>query len=135
MVLGVDAGGAESLLQAPWPSSPDGGSDYVANSCVSKRLNGTFSSRSNLREEELASSVAKVSQALILAAALVGGFPTLVRAQLNTEQDVRRTLEREGYRQVQDVKFTSEAIIAKAVKDGKQVSLMLDPTGKIKRLH
>jgi hypothetical protein len=36
---------------------------------------------------------------------------------------------------VQDVKFTSEAIIAKAVKDGKQVSLMLDPTGKIKRLH
>ena len=59
----------------------------------------------------------------------------LVHAQLTTEQDVQRTLEREGYQQVRDVNFTAEGITAKAVKDGKQVSLMLDPTGKIKQRY
>jgi hypothetical protein len=80
-------------------------------------------------------SITKASQALVLAVALAGGFPSLVLAQLTTEQDVQRTLEREGYQQVQDVKFTSEGITAKAVKDGKQVSLMLDPSGKIKQRY
>jgi hypothetical protein len=80
-------------------------------------------------------SIAKTSRAFVLAAAFLGGLPSLVHAQLTTEQDVQRTLEREGYQQVRDVKFTSEGITAKAVKDGKQVSLMLDPTGKIKQRY
>ena len=81
------------------------------------------------------SSFAKASRAFGLAAALVGGVPSLVHAQLTTEQDVQRTLEQKGYQQVHDVKFTSEGITAKAVKDGKQVSLMLDPTGKVKQRY
>jgi hypothetical protein len=81
------------------------------------------------------SSIAKTSRTLLLAAILVGGVSPLVYGQLTTEQDVQRTLEREGYQQVHDVKFTSEIITAKAVKDGKQVSLMLDPSGKIKERY
>jgi hypothetical protein len=81
------------------------------------------------------SSVANTSRILLLAAILVGGVSPLVYAQLTTEQDVQRTLEREGYQQVRDVNFTSEGITAKAVKDGKQVSLMLDPSGKIKQRY
>ena len=81
------------------------------------------------------SLIAKRSRTLLLAALLVGGVSPLVHAQLTTEQDVQRTLEREGYQQVRDVNFTSEGITAKAVKDGKQVSLMLDPSGKIKQRY
>jgi|tagenome__1003787_1003787.scaffolds.fasta_scaffold18046507_1 peptidase YpeB-like protein len=75
----------------------------------------------------------KTAQALVLTAALAGGFPSQVLAQLTTEQDVQRTLEQAGYQEVRDVKFTSEGITAKAVKDGKQVSLMLDSNGKVKQ--
>lgn len=78
------------------------------------------------------SSIIKVLRAFVLAAVFAGGSPSVVLAQMTTEQDVQRTLEREGYQQVQDVKFTSEGITAKAVKDGKQVSVMVDTSGKIK---
>jgi len=81
------------------------------------------------------SSVVKVSRTLLLAAALIGGLPPLVYAQLTTEQDVQRTLEREGYQQVRDIKFTSDGIVAKAVKDGKEVSLIIDSAGKIKQRY
>jgi len=81
------------------------------------------------------SSVAKTSRTLLLAAILVGGVSPLVYAQLTTEQDVQRTLEQEGYQQVRDIKFTSDGISAKAVKNGKPVSLMLDSNGKIKERY
>jgi hypothetical protein len=40
-------------------------------------------------------------------------------------------LEKAGYTQVRDVKSTPEGISAKAVKDGKEVSLFIDSSGKI----
>ncbi len=78
-------------------------------------------------------SMTKIAQTSILIAALAGGFQSPSVAQVTTEQDVQRTLEQAGYQQVSDIKFTSEGITAKAVKDGKPVSLLLDPTGKIKQ--
>lgn len=81
------------------------------------------------------SSVAKTSRTLLLAAILIGGISPLVHAQLTTEQDVQRTLEQDGYQNVRDIKFTSDGITAKAVKDGKQVSLRLDSNGKIKQRY
>lgn len=77
-------------------------------------------------------SITKVLRAFVLAAVFAGGSPVVVLAQMTTEQDVQRTLEREGYQQVRDVKFTSEGITAKAVKDGKQVSVMVNSSGKVK---
>jgi hypothetical protein len=41
-----------------------------------------------------------------------------------------RKLEKAGYTQVRDVKSTAEGIAAKAMKDGKEVSLVVDSSGK-----
>ena len=46
------------------------------------------------------------------------------------EQELIRKLEGAGYRQVRDVKSTAEGIAAKAMKDGKEVSLVVDSSGK-----
>jgi hypothetical protein len=47
------------------------------------------------------------------------------------EQELIRKLEEAaGYTQVRDVKSTAEGIFAKAMKDGKEVSLVVDSSGK-----
>jgi hypothetical protein len=46
------------------------------------------------------------------------------------EQELIRKLEGAGYTQVRDVKSTAEGIAAKAMKDGKEVSLVVDSSGK-----
>jgi len=48
------------------------------------------------------------------------------------EQELIRKLEKAGYTQVRDVKSTAEGIAAKALKDGKEVSLVVDSSGKFR---
>jgi hypothetical protein len=48
------------------------------------------------------------------------------------EQELIRKLEEAGYTQVRDVKSTAEGIVAKAMKDGKEVSLVVDSSGKFR---
>jgi hypothetical protein len=48
------------------------------------------------------------------------------------EQELIRKLEKAGYTQVRDVKSTVEGIAAKALKDGKEVSLVVDSSGKFR---
>lgn len=66
-----------------------------------------------------------------LAAVLLIGLPIAGHGQMTTEDNVQRTLESQGYKDARDIKFTSEGITAKVVKDGKQVSVLVDPTGKV----
>jgi len=70
-------------------------------------------------------------RAIVLAGILLLGSGSLGLAQLTTQQDVQTKLEHEGYTQIQDFKFGSDGINAKAVKDGKEWSLVLDSSGKI----
>jgi len=48
------------------------------------------------------------------------------------EQELIRKLEEAGYTQVREVKSTAEGIVAKAMKDGKEVSLVVDSSGKFR---
>jgi hypothetical protein len=48
-----------------------------------------------------------------------------------SEQKAQRELENQGYNQVTDVKSTAEGISAKAMKDGKEVVLTIDSSGKV----
>src|SRR6266568_4485420 len=48
------------------------------------------------------------------------------------EQELIRKLEKAGYTQVRDIKSTAEGIVAKATKDGKEVSLVADSSGKFR---
>ena len=75
--------------------------------------------------------IARMLRLLPLAAVLVIGLPIAGHAQMTTEDSVQRTLESQGYKDVKDIKFTSEGITAKARKDGKEVSVLVDPTGKV----
>ena len=45
------------------------------------------------------------------------------------EQELIWKLEKAGYTQVRDLKSTAEGIVAKAMKDGKEVSLVVDGSG------
>ena len=45
------------------------------------------------------------------------------------EQELIWKLEKAGYTQVRDLKSTAEGIVAKAMKDGKEVSLVVDSGG------
>jgi hypothetical protein len=48
------------------------------------------------------------------------------------EQELIRKLQEAGYTRVRDVRSTAEGIVAKAVKDGKEVSLVVDSNGKFR---
>ena len=53
-----------------------------------------------------------------------------VDAQVSAaEQELIWKLEKAGYTQVRDLKSTAEGIVAKAMKDGKEVSLVVDSSG------
>ena len=49
-----------------------------------------------------------------------------------SEKEAQSRLERAGYTQVRDVRSGPEGITAKAVKDGKEVSVVVDSGGRIK---
>ncbi|WP_199580691.1 PepSY domain-containing protein [Bradyrhizobium sp. MOS003] len=49
-----------------------------------------------------------------------------------TQDELVAKIQAAGYSQVTDVKSTAEGITAKAVKDGKPVTLVVDSSGQIK---
>ncbi len=49
-----------------------------------------------------------------------------------SEQAARNKLESQGYTDVRDVKSTAEGISAKAMKEGRPVSLSIDSSGKVR---
>ena len=59
----------------------------------------------------------------------VGRRPVLNSQVSAAEQELILKLEKAGYTQVRDLKSTAEGIAAKAMKDGKEVSLVVDSSG------
>jgi len=49
-----------------------------------------------------------------------------------TQEELVARLQSAGYSQIRDVKSTAEAISVKATKDGKDASLVVDSSGKVK---
>ena len=58
------------------------------------------------------------------------GTPTMTPA----EKNAHLALEKAGYQDIKDVKSGPKGIAAKASKNGKQVSVLVDPEGKIEEL-
>lgn len=69
-----------------------------------------------------------IYRAALFAALAVGFSP----AHALTQEELVAKIQAAGYSQVKDVKSTAEGIIAKAVKDGKPVTLVVDSSGQIK---
>jgi hypothetical protein len=78
-------------------------------------------------------SARSVSQAVLLCCLLVVG--AFSPAHALTEQELRAKLESAGYSQIRDIKSTAEGIAVKAMKDGKEVSLVVDSSGQVKERH
>jgi hypothetical protein len=55
-----------------------------------------------------------------------------VPARALTDQELIAKLESAGYTQIRDIKSTAEGISVKAMKDGKDVSLVVDSSGQVK---
>jgi hypothetical protein len=54
-------------------------------------------------------------------------------SQMSTaEKDLTMKLQRDGYTRVRDIHSTAEGTTAKAMRDGKEVSLVIDSSGKVK---
>lgn len=56
----------------------------------------------------------------------------LSSADALTQQELVRKLEAAGYSQVGEMKSTAEGTVVKAVKDGKEVYLVVDSSGQFK---
>ncbi len=52
-----------------------------------------------------------------------------------TQEELVAKLQSAGYSQIRDVKSTAEGISVKAVKDGNDVSLVVDSSGQVKERH
>jgi hypothetical protein len=48
-----------------------------------------------------------------------------------TQQELIAKLEAAGYSQIRDIKSTAEGISVKAMKNGKEVSLVVDTSGQV----
>jgi hypothetical protein len=77
-------------------------------------------------------SARAVSQAVLFSLGMVGVFSP---AYALTQQELIAKLEAAGYSQIREVKSTAEGIAVKAVKDGKEVSLVVDSSGQIQERH
>jgi hypothetical protein len=73
-------------------------------------------------------SARAVSQAVVYCLLMVGVFSP---AHALTQQELVAKLESAGYSQVRDIKSTAEGTAVKAMKDGKEVSLVVDSSGQI----
>jgi hypothetical protein len=60
---------------------------------------------------------------------IVGAFSP---AYALTQEELIAKLESAGYSQIRDIKSTAEGISVKAMKDGKDVSLVVDSSGQVK---
>jgi len=72
-------------------------------------------------------------QALLSAALLLAVATGLSHAHALTQDELVARIQAAGYSQVSDIKSTAEGTTAKAMKDGKQVQLVIDSSGQIKQ--
>jgi len=63
---------------------------------------------------------------------LVGDHRDRLPAYALTQDELVAKIQAAGYSQVSDIKSTAEGITAKAMKDGKEVRLVVDSSGQIK---
>jgi len=73
-------------------------------------------------------SARAIFQAVLCSLVMVGA---LSPAHALTEQELIAKLEAAGYSQIREIKSTAEGTAVKATKDGKEVSLVVDSSGKI----
>jgi hypothetical protein len=73
-------------------------------------------------------SARAISQAMLCCLLVASVFSP---AHALTQQELIAKLESAGYSQVRDIKSTAEGTAAKAMKDGKEVSLVVDSSGQI----
>ncbi len=57
----------------------------------------------------------------------------LIPAHALTQQELVAKLQAAGYSQIAEAKSTAEGIVVKAMKDGKEVRLVVDSSGQIKQ--
>jgi Peptidase propeptide and YPEB domain len=74
-------------------------------------------------------SVRAFTQAILCSLVMAGVFSP---AHALTLQELVAKLESAGYSQIRDIKSTAEGTAVKAMKDGKEVSLVVDSSGQIK---
>ncbi len=77
-------------------------------------------------------SVRTISLALVFGAAIAAIVPP---ASALTQEELVAKLQSAGYSQIRDIKSTAEGISVKAMKDGKDVSLVVDSSGQVKERH
>ncbi|MDE5440847.1 hypothetical protein GWG65_05135 [Bradyrhizobium sp. CSA207] len=65
----------------------------------------------------------------VLLLAIAGGLSS---AHALTQEELVARITAAGYSQVSDIKLTAEGTTAKAVKNGKEVRLVVDSSGQIK---
>jgi len=70
------------------------------------------------------------SQVVLCSLVMGSGFASPASAL--TDQELVAKLESAGYSQIRDIKSTAEGISVKAMKDGKEVSLVVDSSGQVK---
>jgi hypothetical protein len=73
-------------------------------------------------------SARAVFRTILSALVMVG---VLSPAHALTQQELVAKLEAAGYSQVREIKSTAEGTSVKAVKNGKEVSLVVDSSGQI----
>jgi hypothetical protein len=71
----------------------------------------------------------RTSFRMLLCLAMAGVFSS---AHALTEQELVAKLKAAGYSQIGEIKSTAEGTVVNAVKDGKNVHLLVDGTGQIK---
>ena len=77
-------------------------------------------------------SARAVSQLALCCLIMLG---VLSPAHALTQQELIAKLESAGYSQIREIKSTAEGIAVKAMKDGKEVSLVVDSSGQIQERH
>lgn len=73
--------------------------------------------------------LARAISKIVLCLAIVG---VLSPAHALTQQELVAKLESADYSQIRDIKSTAEGIAVRAMKNGKEVSLVVDSGGQIK---
>jgi hypothetical protein len=70
----------------------------------------------------------KIAKTIFAALVMVGVFSP---AHALTQQELVAKLESAGYSQIRDIKSTAEGTAVKAMKNGKEISLVVDSSGQI----
>jgi hypothetical protein len=73
-------------------------------------------------------SVRALSQAVLCSLVMVGVFSPALAL---TQQELVAKLEAAGYSQIREIKSTAEGTAVRAMKNGKEVSLVVDSSGQI----